>query len=85
MQQLILKEKSEVSAQNYLVQFKVQSLVNMKCHSGKLHVVVSRELCIVSVNCKRYHPDPRTNFQNWQIPATQANVLSNAPPGPLFQ
>ena len=35
-----------VSAQNYLVQFKVQSVVTVKCHSATLRVKVSHELCI---------------------------------------
>ena len=34
------------SAQNYLVQFKVQSVVTMKCHSARLQVKLSHELCI---------------------------------------
>ena len=36
--------KRYVSAQNYLVYFKVQSLVTMKCHSTRLQVEVNHEL-----------------------------------------
>ena len=34
------------SAQNYLVQFKMQSVVTMKCHSARLQVKLSHKLCI---------------------------------------
>ena len=45
MQQSILK--GSLSAQNYLVHSKVQSVVTMKNHSATLQIDASHELCIM--------------------------------------
>ena len=62
-QQSILK--GSFSAQNYLVQFKVQSVVTLKCNSARLQVELSHKMCIMYQSIPSITILPRGQFSKF--------------------